>query len=334
MRRKSPAGTPTNDLVFSAYQGANHAVFPLVLQLYVAPGSRVADVTYGHGVFWKQIPQGTYELLASDLKAGVDCRSLPYPAASLDALVFDPPYMHTPGGTAHVNHQNYENYYANNAAGNGLTTRYHEAVLELYVQTGLEALRVLRPGGIFIVKCQDEVCANQQRLTHVEVINDYARRGLLVEDLFVLMRTNRPGVSRLIRQVHARKNHSYFLVFRKPGGGKPRRPRGSVGPGRRGHAHAPPHVGHEQRRPGELPQSAESDGQPQERRRPERGADLGGRAQGRGHRDDPVDGLGEGGPVVDLVPARPGEHPGGHSHDDHQEKAHEQQVNVGGDQEP
>jgi hypothetical protein len=36
-----------------------------------------------------------------------------------------------------------------------------------------------------------------------------------VEDLFVVMRMNKPGVSRMLRQVHARKNHSYFLVFRK-----------------------------------------------------------------------------------------------------------------------
>jgi hypothetical protein len=37
----------------------------------------------------------------------------------------------------------------------------------------------------------------------------------VIEDLFVVLRRNRPGVSRLLRQVHARKNHSYFLVFRK-----------------------------------------------------------------------------------------------------------------------
>jgi hypothetical protein len=41
------------------------------------------------------------------------------------------------------------------------------------------------------------------------------QNGFIVEDLFVLLRNNRPGVSRVIRQVHARKNHSYFLVFRK-----------------------------------------------------------------------------------------------------------------------
>jgi hypothetical protein len=31
----------------------------------------------------------------------------------------------------------------------------------------------------------------------------------------VVMRTNKPGMSRVIKQRHARKNHSYFLVFLK-----------------------------------------------------------------------------------------------------------------------
>ena len=219
--RKSPAGVATNDLVFSAYQGANDALFPLVLALYVAPGSRVADVTYGRGVFWKRVDRERYRIFASDLRSGVDCRRLPYAADSLDAVVFDPPYMHTPGGTAHVDHQNYESYYGNNAARGGTAHKYHEAVLALYFATASEAFRVLHPGGIFIVKCQDEVCANRQRLTHVEVTNDYAARGFVVEDLFVLMQRNKPGMSRVLRQLHARKNHSYFLVFRKPVGRGP-----------------------------------------------------------------------------------------------------------------
>ncbi len=214
-KRKSPNGKATNDLVFSAYQGTNDAVFPHVLALYVRPSSTVADVTYGRGVFWKDVPKDRYKLLATDIKAGVDCRSLPYHDVSIDCVVFDPPYMHTPGGTAHVNHQNYENYYANNVAADGTGKKYHEAVLDLYFKTAHEAKRVLKPEGIFIVKCGDEVCANQQRLTHVELINEFTSHGFVVEDLFVLLRNNRPGVSRILQQVHARKNHSYFLVFRK-----------------------------------------------------------------------------------------------------------------------
>jgi hypothetical protein len=214
-KRKSPAGSATNKLVFSAYNGTNENVFPHVIALYVPPGSVVADVTYGKGVFWKSVPSENYLLFATDLKDGIDCRKLPYTDKQMDCVVFDPPYMHTPGGTAHVNHQNYESYYKNNANGNGNGKKYHEAVLELYYEAAKEAKRVLRDEGIYIVKCGDEVCANQQRLTHVELVNELAKDGFAVEDLFVLVRNNRPGMSRVLRQVHARKNHSYFLVFRK-----------------------------------------------------------------------------------------------------------------------
>lgn len=214
-KRKSPDGITTNKLVFSAQQGTNDGIFPSILKLYVPTGSKIADITYGGGVFWRSVPKDHYHLLATDIKTGVDCRALPYESGSLDCVVFDPPYMHTPGGTAHVNHQNYENYYGNNVAANGSEKKYHEAVLDLYFKTAHEAKRVLKPEGIFIVKCMDEVCANQQRLTHVELINEFGNHGFIVEDLFVLLRNNRPGVSRILRQVHARKNHSYFLIFRK-----------------------------------------------------------------------------------------------------------------------
>ena len=217
-KRKSPAGKPTNDLVFSSHVGTNDEVFPLVLSLYVTPGSKIADVTYGKGVFWRRVPKDSYELLTTDLSTGVDCRDLPYNEGSLDCVVFDPPYMHTPGGSAHVNHQNYEGYYRNNKASS--TKKYHEAVLDLYFLAAQEAWRVLRDGGIYIVKCQDEVCANRQRLTHLEIINELAKYGFIAEDLFVVVRTGKPGVSRILKQAHARKNHSYFLVFIKPKGRK------------------------------------------------------------------------------------------------------------------
>ena len=55
--RKSPAGISTNQLIFSAYQGTNEDVFPQVLSLYVAPGSTVADVTYGKGFFGRGYPK-------------------------------------------------------------------------------------------------------------------------------------------------------------------------------------------------------------------------------------------------------------------------------------
>jgi len=216
--RKSPAGIATNNLVLSGYLGTNDEVFPRVLSLYVEVGATVADVTFGKGVFWRRVPADTFNLLSTDLSTGTDCRALPYPSGTIDCVVFDPPYMHTPGGSAHTNHQNFEGYYRNNLAASD--KKYHEAVLDLYYSAAREAARVLRDGGVYIVKCQDEVCANQQRLTHVELINELTGYGFVVEDLFVVMRRARPGVSRMLRQSHARKNHSYFLVFIKPKGRK------------------------------------------------------------------------------------------------------------------
>lgn len=218
-KRRVRNGSPSNALIFSASQGQNQEIFPDILRLYVAPGSSIADITYGRGVFWKDVDEGIYKLLPTDISTGTDSRDLPYADGSLDCIVFDPPYMHTPGGSAHVGHQNYEQYYRNNGAVHE-TKKYHEAVLDLYFTTAIEVRRVLRPGGIFIVKCQDEVCANQQRLTHVEIINHHAELGFVAEDLFVLMSRNKPGVSRMVRQVHARKNHSYFIVFWKKEGKK------------------------------------------------------------------------------------------------------------------
>jgi hypothetical protein len=207
-------GLATNELVFSAYQGTNDEVFPHVLALHVPKGSIIADVTYGKGVFWKSVDTTTYDLRPTDLTMGVDCRRLPYGDSVIDCVVFDPPYMHTPGGTAHQNHQNYESYYYNNAISHS-SKKYHEAVLDLYFVGSKEAFRVLKPAGVLIIKCQDEVCANRQRLTHVEIINELSRMGFTIVDLFVVVRNNKPGVSRILKQVHARKNHSYFLVFQK-----------------------------------------------------------------------------------------------------------------------
>ncbi|NKC11153.1 MAG: hypothetical protein GKR94_02780 [Gammaproteobacteria bacterium] len=76
-RRKVVNGSPTNDLVVSAYVDGNDNVFPKILELYVPKKSIIADVTYGKGVFWRNILESDYDLHATDILNGVDCRDLP-----------------------------------------------------------------------------------------------------------------------------------------------------------------------------------------------------------------------------------------------------------------
>lgn len=221
-KKRVQGGVATSELTMSAYVSGNAEVFPQILDLHVPEGSKIADVTFGGGVFWKKVDLTKYQLFATDIADGIDCRALPYDSESLDAVVLDPPYMegllrnnkdHKAGdGT----HSAFREYYSNgDEQAKAGEPKWHAAVTDLYYKAGAEAFRVLKHGGILITKCQDEVSANKQWLTHVEIINHYESLGFYTKDLFVVVRQNKAGVSRLKKQVHARKNHSYFLVFVK-----------------------------------------------------------------------------------------------------------------------
>ena len=234
-KRKSPDGVATSDVIVSAHRGGNADVFPQVLALHVPHGAVIADVTWGKGVFWQQVPKNRYVVHASDIQTGTDCRKLPYAGASHDCVVLDPPYMEGLYRRARDHMAGAGNYGAfrrhySDGKRQGVGPRYHAAVLDLYFRAGKEAHRILKEDGVLIVKCQDEVSANQQRLTHVEIINEYARLGFHAKDLFVVVRANRPAMSRVLRQEHARKNHSYFLVFVKYASGRSRRGVGMARP--------------------------------------------------------------------------------------------------------
>lgn len=218
-KRRSPNGSSRTNLVLSAYSSADNSdVFPKVLRLHVPGGSKVADVTFGKGVFWKKIPRDEFQLFATDLKNGVDCRKLPYKTHEIDCIVLDPPYMEglyrsDDSFAGNGTHSAFQDHYSNGNRPSGLNSKWHDAVLEFYIQATIEAKRVLKPNGILIVKCQDEVSAGVQRMTHVEIILNLARLGFYAKDIFVMVRNNKPCVTRVIKQLHARKNHSYFLVF-------------------------------------------------------------------------------------------------------------------------
>src|SRR5436190_8247108 len=87
VKRKAPDGVATTDLVLSAHVSGNAEVFPTILDLHVPKGSVVADVTYGTGIFWRNVPKGDYRLTTSDLKSGVDCTKLPYEDETIDCVV-------------------------------------------------------------------------------------------------------------------------------------------------------------------------------------------------------------------------------------------------------
>ncbi len=235
-KRIQQNGVATSQLTLSAYVGDNEDIFPQILELHLREGSKIADVTFGKGVFWNKVNLSQYQLFPSDKhlkeetlkkwqklnpQSNIDCRHLPYENGSFDALVLDPPYMegfyrekkeHIGGQGSH---QSFRESYSSNEGLETYEGKWHESVIKMYEKAGLEAYRVLKDNGVLIVKCQDEVSANKQRLTHIEIITGYENLGFYTKDLFIVVRNNKPVVSHLVKQIHARKNHSYFIVFVK-----------------------------------------------------------------------------------------------------------------------
>lgn len=196
--------------VLTAHTGNNAQVFPSVLRLYVPDGSDVLDMTFGRGVFWKEVPWGLYKLRTNDLATRADTqadfRTMPYADGAFDAVILDPPYMHSGGSIK----RSLDSCYRNGERGGSWRD-----ILPMYLAGSAEAWRLLRVGGVLILKVQDTVVNHRQFFLHAELLSV---PGFDCEDLFVLVQPGKPLMSsRWKRQYHARKNHSYFIVLRKRG---------------------------------------------------------------------------------------------------------------------
>lgn len=195
--------------IYTVVEGINADLFKIVSDFYIKDGSKIADVTYGKGVFWRKIDVDRVELLKTDLitvDPPVDFRNLPYEDASIDHVVFDPPYMHTPGKP--IVDERYQN-------SNTTSKMYHADIMEELYNKGMkEAYRILKEDGYLFVKCQDEIESGYQRWSHVEIYLMATTMGFYGKDFFILKPPSIPGIQNKNQQ-HARKCHSYLWVFQK-----------------------------------------------------------------------------------------------------------------------
>ena len=170
-----------------------------------------ADVTYGNGGFYKDIPKPGYRFdLDGDLDGvtQADSTALPLGGESISSLVFDPPFL---------------TYVRAAREGNGnmvMAKRFagywrYDELESHYIGTIKEAHRVLKKKGIMVIKCQDIIHNHKMHCTHVNVIN-WAAGMFRLKDLFVLPAKHRmPSPNRKGVQKHARVFHSYFLVLER-----------------------------------------------------------------------------------------------------------------------
>lgn len=198
-------------IVQAVVYGNNADLISEVASLYATDDSKIADLTYGKGVFWRKTPH--LRVFGSDLitqpKRPHDFTNLPYRDATFNIAVLDPPYIHSPG-----KHQT-DSRYQNAATTKGML--WADLRRELYIPGMREAMRIVKPqGGQIWVKCKDQVQSGMHRWCHAELLHDALELGLYPRDLFILMAKSRTSNNRWSVQHHARKPHSFLWVFQRP----------------------------------------------------------------------------------------------------------------------
>lgn len=186
-----------------------------ILDLYVPSKHINLDATYSIGNFYKNtgIQEPEYKFDINPIIDGVefgDVRNLPIEDNSIDCQMFDPPFLATTGESLKSN-------VSNNIINKRFGVYDNEKLLhQMYIDAMKESYRILNDNGILIFKCQDKISSGKQYLSHVFIINEAIKIGFYPEDIFILLAKNRIVADwQLKNQKHARKFHSYFIVFKK-----------------------------------------------------------------------------------------------------------------------
>lgn len=189
---------------------------------YLRPTDRILDPTYGRGVWWKAWQPDAGQLITNDIDPRTatmfheDFRQMHWPDAQFDAITFDPPYAAHGGRTTSTLPGYNERY------GRTMAPATPQGVQAL-INDGLnEMARLVRPGGLVLVKCQAYIWSGKlwegDAHTRNHAVHDLAME---VVDRLEHVGRARPQPARSRRdgqpsvQAHARRNLSTMFVFRR-----------------------------------------------------------------------------------------------------------------------
>lgn len=174
---------------------------------------KILDVTYNEGVMWKGL---SYRPTTMDIDPSFstdvvgDFTSIPFPDASFDVIVFDPPHLPTAAASEHSS-KIWERRY-------GITAERNKSdhVGAYFHPFLLEAKRVLRDDGIVLAKIADLTHNHRYQWQHVLFINTVIEAGMTPCDMLIKVDPNAGNLtsSKWENAYHLRKAHCYWIVVR------------------------------------------------------------------------------------------------------------------------
>ena len=164
------------------------------------------DLTYSIGVFYRNIPSPQLKYDKYPQVEGVKQLNDAYNIedCSLNSAIYDLPFITKQGVEVEKS-----------AIANRFNC-FHSASEMLETNDVMLALshKILKKKGVLVVKTMDTCYAGKQIWVSDYVIQKASAMGFELEDKFILL-SNKRHLRFTGEQRHARKYHSYFLVFKK-----------------------------------------------------------------------------------------------------------------------
>lgn len=206
-----------------------------VASLYFPTDPLVLDATFGRGIWWRKYRPT--RLITSDRDPAkqvaphlyADFRRMPFASKTFDVVAYDPPYVCV-GGRTTTTIPDFHERFGIDAAPK--TPR----ALQALINDGLaEMSRVVKSGGLILVKCMDYISSGKLQIGTYHTLDHGVKLGLKVVDKFDHIGPVRPQPERTrkhdicngkgceicdngrvpSRQIHARRNVSTLFVFQK-----------------------------------------------------------------------------------------------------------------------
>jgi hypothetical protein len=197
----------------SIWCGEDNELLNLLLEFY--PRQRpelILDATINQGRFWIN---SLYPVIGLDINRRFrpsvvgDNMEMPFKSESLDVVVYDPPHIPNQGQDKQKDFQDRFGLGLKSPKENGYNFNH------LYGPFTKEAYRVLKKEGILLAKIADYIHNHRYQWAHVELINAARETGFKACDCIIKVRKGPIKDPRWKKAHHSRKQHCYWLIFRK-----------------------------------------------------------------------------------------------------------------------
>jgi len=209
----SDVGPATYKPLASIWDGTDAELLERMLDFYPrACPNLILDATVNAARFWARSERNVIGLdinpsFRPDVVA--DNRRQPFADCCFDVVVYDPPHVPNQGFDKSKDFNTRFGLVVKSSAENGYNLTH------LYPPFLREAFRVLRREGVLFCKIADYIHNHRYQWAHIEVVQTAVAAGFCACDCIVKARRGPIRDPKWKTAHHARRQHCYWLVFRK-----------------------------------------------------------------------------------------------------------------------